>query len=195
LIRLRSFRRRGVVALVATTLIACARNRAEPKPLAGDATFAFTAETPADTVLTGTFAGTATIHDQYISVVIPRASISFPAGEAMRWRGLVIHAFVAADFAGGSWRAPVESRPTNLWRFLDFPPRPLAVRTSIALNEPLRFLVPIPPGTDLAKARLALEIEWVSLFARTGETVLKYGQPESNIAFSGPIVLSRPADH
>src|SRR4051812_6596495 len=110
---------RAAIAVLLTAAGACAHHpQIAPTP---DATFDFTAATTVDTVLTGSFAGNATIHEQYISVVIPRASISFPPGEAMRWRGVVLHAFVAADYTGGSWTAPVETRPTNLWRFLDFP--------------------------------------------------------------------------
>ena len=178
--------RRALVAVSLTVPSACARSHPQTAP-APDATFEFTAQSGVDT-LDGQFSGRALVHDGWMQVTVDRASINFPPGESMRWRSVVLHAFVAAEYNGQSWTAPVESRPTNLWPYLSFPPRPLPERTPINVRTPLRFLVPIPPSTDLSKARLALEIEWVALYREQGH---EYGQTETNVAFSQPIVLKR----
>jgi hypothetical protein len=53
-------------------------------------------------------------------------------------------------------------------------------RRTLAVEEPLSFLVPVPPGASLATSRLAFELEWVVVMGSFGDT-------DSRIAFSGPI--------
>ena len=73
------------------------------------------------------------------------------------------------------WKAPVESRPTNLWRYMTFPARSLTdPKTSVSIRDTLHFVAPIPPGKSLATARLAIEVEWVTLYKDYGETGVEY---------------------
>lgn len=149
---------------------------------------AFAVQTAHDTIVEGAFEGTAVIRDGWISVVVPKTTLTFPPGPHERWRSLTIRSFLAVDYRLGAWRAPVESSPINVWRFLEFPLGPPSQsRTSITLKDTLRYLIPIPPGASLAMSRLAFEVEWVTLYK-------DYGQTESNFGFSGPLVTTRPPD-
>jgi len=177
-----------IVAVVGSAFLlqACAANRPrEPGP-AESITFA--AQTAHDTIVEGAFEGTAVIRDGWITMVVPKATLTFPPGPPERWRSLTIRSFLAVDYRLGAWTAPVESTPVNVWRFLEFPRGPAPEgRTSITLKDTLRYLIPIPPGASLAMSRLAFEVEWVTLYKG-------YGQTESNFGFSGPLVTTRPPD-
>jgi hypothetical protein len=164
---------------------ACARNPSPVAPLPVE-TISFSAQTGRDTIVEGAFEGTALVRDGWIDVVVSKTMLTFPPGPPERWRSLTIRSFVAVDYSRTGWRAPVESTPVNVWRFMAFPrgPAPQA-RMPITLDSALHYLIPIPRGASLATSRLGFEIEWVTLFNG-------YGQTESNFGISGPLVTTRP---
>jgi hypothetical protein len=161
----------------------CAANRSHPNPLPStERTMSFSIQTGRDTIVEATFDGTAVIRDGWISVIISKATLNFPPGPPDRWRSLTVRSFVAADYGRGTWKAPVESTPINVWRFMEFPRIAPTNRNriEIILTDTLRFTVAIPPGASLATSRLGLEVEWVTLYNG-------YGQTESNVGFSAPL--------
>jgi hypothetical protein len=164
---------------------ACARNPPPVAPIPVE-TISFSAQTGRDTIVEATFAGTAVSRGGWIDVVVSKTTLTFPPGSPERWRSLTIRSFVAVDYSRSGWRAPVESTPINVWRFLAFP-RGAAPqsRTSITLDSALHYLIPIPPGASLATSRLGFEVEWVTLFNG-------YGQTEANYAISEPLAATRP---
>lgn len=165
----------------------CAASRSQSAPTPSPSqTMSFAIQTGRDTIVEATIDGTAVIRDGWISVVVPKATLTFPPGPAERWRSLTIRSFVAADYGLGTWKAPVESTPINVWRFMGFPRVPVDQgRISITLNDTLRFTVAIPPGASLTTSRLAFEVEWVTLYKG-------YGQTESNYGFSRPLAPPSP---
>jgi hypothetical protein len=175
------------LSLVAGSILfsACARNSPPVAPIPGE-TISFTAQTSRDTIVEGAFAGTAVSRDGWIDVIVSKTTLTFPPGPPERWRSLTIRSFVAVDDRRSGWRAPVESTPVNVWRFLVFPrgPAPQS-RTSITLDSALHYVIPIPPGASLATSRLGFEVEWVTLFNG-------YGQTEANYAISKPLAATRP---
>jgi hypothetical protein len=172
-------------ALLATTALAvaasgCARSKptVSPKPYSG--TFSFIAQTGADSALEGRFEGTASVENNWVTVEIPRTILTIPPGSPENWRNLTVRAFLATDYQPGSWKAAVQSRPVNVFRFIDFSRTENTVRRTLPLETPLRFLVPVPPGASLATSRLAFELEWTFVMG-------SYGDTDSRIAFSGPL--------
>ena len=153
-------------------------------PSAG--TWQFVAQSRPDSAMEGRFDGTATIEKDWISVVVPRAMLTVPPGNSENWRNLTVRAFVATDFCSGNWKAVAQARPVNVFRFIDFGRTKWSERRTVSVDEPLRFLVPIPPGASLSTSRLAFEMEWVYVFGTFGDT-------DSRFAFSGPIEFAGPA--
>jgi hypothetical protein len=147
------------------------------------------AQTLPDTIIEGVFAGTATLSNGWMNVVVTRATLTFPPGAAERWRSLTVRSFVAVDYNAGTWKAPAESAPINMWQFIEFPRgAPLQSRSTIGVKDTLRFMVPVPVNASLATSRIGLQIEWVTLFK-------EYGQTESNFGFSPPLSsMLRPPD-
>lgn len=173
---------RGLVAMTLPLVVAAGRARARPAvgpaPLSG--TFAFLAQTPSDSMMEGRFDGTVTIENNWLTVEIPRGIITIPPGPPENWRNLTVRAFLATDYQPGLWKASVQSRPVNVFRFIDFPQNGNDRRRTIPLGTPLRFLIPIPPGASLETSRLAVELQWVYVMGSAADT-------ESRIAFSGPL--------
>lgn len=164
---------------------ACAWNPPPVEPLPGE-TITFAAQTGRDTIVEGAFEGFASVRGGWIDVVVSRTTLTLPPGPPERWRSLTIRSFVAVDYRRSGWKAPVESTPVNVWRFMAFPRNPAPqVRMPITLDSALHYLIPIPPGASLATSRLGFEIEWVTLFNG-------YGQTEANYAITEPLVTTRP---
>lgn len=165
----------------------CARARATPAPtpVLWPQEFAFVAETGADSALQATVGGTATFDRGWLRVTVPRVVVTVPPGNPENWRNLTIRPFIATDYRPGDWKAVGESRPVNVFRFIDFSATRWSERRTVSVDQPLSFLVPIPPGAAPATSRLAFELEWVVVMGSFGDT-------DSRIAFSGPI-STRPA--
>ena len=174
------------VAMIAT---ACARQKPgvmpAPAPAPFPATFTFTATSPADSSMEGTFEGTATYENGWIAVSIPRATVTVPPGNSENWRNLVVKAFVAKDYRSGDFKAVAQSRPVNIFRFLNFGATRWTERRTLTLEAPLSFTIPVPPGATAANSRLAFELEWIFVMGTFGDT-------DSRIAFSGPISSAQP---
>ena len=180
--------RSAVIGSCALVLSACSRNPPPVEPLLGE-TISFTALTSRDSIVEGTFEGMAVSRDGWVDVVLSKTTLTFPPGPPERWRSLTIRSFVAVDYRRSGWRAPVESTPVNVWRFLTFPRGPAPKgRTSITLDSALHYLIPVPPGASLDTSRLGFRVEWVTLYNGYGET-------ESNFGISGPLVRTRPPSH
>jgi hypothetical protein len=175
----------AAVALAASAACSQARPATVPTPAAFPDSFSFVATSPADSAMQGTFEGTATYSGGWLTLTVPKVTITVPPGKAENWRNLTIKAFVASDFRLGDWKAPAESRPVNVFRFLNFGATNWAERRTLTLETPLSFVVPAPPGATAATSRLAFELEWVVVMG-------SYGDTDSRIAFSGPISAAPP---
>jgi hypothetical protein len=151
-----------------------------PAPSPFPATFGFTATSAADSAMEGRFEGTAVYDHGWLTVSVPRTSITVPPGNSENWRNLTVRAFVATNYQRGEWKAVAQSRPVNVFRFLDFGATKWSERRTVVLEQPLSFVVPVPPGATAANSRLAFELEWVFVMGTFGDT-------DSRIAFSGPI--------
>jgi hypothetical protein len=175
-----------VVAFVAALMLAqaCSRPRPAVMPAPTRTTFDFMAQSAVDDMLQGRFEGSATMDSGWMVVQIARSAITIPPGPAQNWRNLTVRAFLATDYTPGAWKAVAQSRPVNVFRFIDFARTREDERRTIPIDTTLRFMVPIPPGASLTTSRLAIEMEWVFV-------VGEYGETESRIAFSGPL-LPRP---
>jgi hypothetical protein len=149
------------------------------------ATFTFTATSPADSLMEGSFQGSATYANGWLTVSVPKTVITVPPGNSENWRNLTVRAFVATDYQRGNRKAVAQSRPVNVFRFLNFSATRPSERRSLTLEAPLSFLVPVPPGATASTARLAFEIEWVFVMGTFGDT-------NSRIAISGPIQSDQP---
>jgi hypothetical protein len=156
-----------------------------PVPAAFPDSFSFVATSPADSAMQGTFEGTATYEAGWLTLKVPRVTITVPGGKAENWRNLTIKAFIASNFARGDWKAPAESRPVNVFRFLNFGATNWAERRTLTLETPLSFVVPAPPGATPATSRVAFELEWVTVMG-------SYGDTDSRIAFSKAIDTGPP---
>lgn len=174
--------------LLATTALlivvgACSRSRPVVAPAPYSGTFTFAAQSSADSTLEGRFEGTATVANGWMTVSVPAPQITIAGGPAERWRSLTVRAFLATDFKPGAWKAVAQSRPVNIFRFIDYSRANRNDRRTVVLETPLTFMVPIPPGAPLATSRLAFELEWVFV-------VGNYGETDSRIAFSGPLPVT-----
>ena len=179
--------RRALALAVAVSGAACSSSKpvvvAPPAPF--PATFAFVATSAADSAMQGTFEGTAGYENGWLTVKVPRTTITVPPGNSENWRNLTVRAFVATDYRRGDWKAVAQSRPVNVFRFLNFGATKWSERRTLELAQPLSFLVPVPPGATAATARLAFELEWVFVMGTFGDT-------DSRIAVSGPISATPP---
>jgi hypothetical protein len=177
------------IMMAAAVLCAAACSRQKPvlalAPSPFPATFAFTASSSADSAMEGRFEGTATFNQGWLTVSVPRTTITVPAGNSENWRNLTVRAFVATNYQRGDWKAIAQSRPVNIFRFLNFGATKWSERRTLLLEEPLSFTVPVPPGATAANSRLAFELEWVFVMGTFGDT-------DSRIAFSGPISATPP---
>ena len=167
------------VALVAVAVAACSHKPPPAITPAPRQTFEFTAESSPDSVRLRV-TGNATIDSGWIRVQVVETQVTLPAGRAENWRGLTVRSMLATDYRRG-WTSVAQARQVNVFRFLDFSKSPSEGPRSLKVEQPLSFMVPIPPGAVLADARLAFELEWVFIYSGYGET-------ESRVAFSGPIV-------
>ena len=166
----------AVVLLIAT---ACTRSRPITQPLPS-ASFPFVAETPRDTALGARFEGTVVLAGGWMTVVVPRAMMDFPPGRPENWRNLTVRAFAATDVDRGPWKAVAQSRPVNVFPFIDFGRAHGTDRRTLPVDSELRLMVPIPPGASLSTTKLGIEVEWI--FVQDG-----YGETDSRIAFTRPI--------
>jgi hypothetical protein len=166
----------GSLALVAS---ACTRQRPTTQPLPSGS-FQFGAETPRDSALNGRFEGTAVLANGWMTVTIPRAVLDFPPGRAENWRNLTVRAFAATDVERGPWQAVAQSRPVNIFRFVEFAKTRDTDRRTLPIDAELQMMVPVPPGAALATTRLGIELEWI--FIQDG-----YGETDSRIALTRPI--------
>ena len=91
-----------------------------PAPSPFPATFTFTATTSADSAMEGRFEGSAVYDQGWLTVSVPRTSITVPPGNSENWRNLTVRAFVATNYQRGEWKAVAQSRPVNVFRFLNF---------------------------------------------------------------------------
>jgi hypothetical protein len=175
------------VMAVATFAAACSHQPPVVAPALSPfpAEFAFTATSPVDSAMQGTFEGTATYANGWLTVTVPKSVVTVPAGNSENWRNLTVRAFVAANYRMGNWTAVAQSRPVNVFRFLNFGATRWSERRTLALESPLSFVVPVPPGATAANSRLAFELEWIFVMGTFGDT-------DSRIAFSGPISASPP---
>ncbi len=170
---------------LATTVLlvvasACSRAKPVVTPTAAASAFAFVAQTATDSAMEGKFEGTITVENNWLTVEIPRGIVTVPPGPPENWRNLTVRAFLATDYKPGIWKASVQSRPVNVFRFIDFTRSQNEQRRTLPLETSLRFLVPIPPGASLATSLLAIELEWIYVMGTAADT-------ESRIAFSGPL--------
>lgn len=170
----------SVLGMAASVGCSRARPTPVPTPAAWPQEFAFVAETGVDSALQATVAGTATLDRGWLRVTVPRAVLTVPPGNPENWRNLTIRPFIATDYRPGDWKAVAESRPVNVFRFIDFSATRWSDRRTVSIEQPLTFLVPIPPGALAATSRLAFELEWVVVMGSFGDT-------DSRIAFSGSI--------
>ena len=172
---------------VATIAAACSRQApvVVPAPAPFPATFTFTATSPADSAMQGAFEGTATYENGWLTVSVPKTVITVPPGNSENWRNLTVRAFVAKDFRQGDFKAVAQSRPVNVFRFLNFGATRWSERRALTLEAPLSFTVPVPPGATAANSRLAFELEWIFVMG-------SFGDSDSRIAFSGPISAAQP---
>jgi hypothetical protein len=143
-------------------------------------TFSFVATSPADSSLQGTFEGTATLANGWLTLTVPRITLTFPPGDAESWRNLTVRAFVATDYSPGNWKAVAQSRPVNVFRFIPFFTRKWSERRTVTLEQGVTLTVPVPPGATAATSRLAFEMEWVYVMGT-------YGDTDSRTAISGAI--------
>ena len=166
---------------------ACSRQKpaVAPTPAPFPSAFTFTATSAADSAMQGTFEGTATYENGWLTVTVPKSTITVPPGNSENWRNLTVRAFVAANYERGNWTAVAQSRPVNVFRFLNFGATKWSDRRTLTLEAPLSFVVPVPPGATADHSRLAFELEWVFVMGTFGDT-------DSRIAFSGPISSARP---
>jgi hypothetical protein len=174
-----------VVVAVAIVATACSHAKpavVTPAPAPFPASFAFTATSAVDTTgLQGTFEGTATYADGWLTVSVPRATLTLPPANPENWRNVTVRAFLATDYRRGDWKAVAQARPVNVFRFMNFSNRDKwGQRQTLPLEQPLSFMVPVPKGATAATSRLAFEIEWVFVMGA-------YGDTDQRIAFSGPI--------
>ena len=132
----------------------------------------------------GTFEGTATYGNGWLTVSVPKSTITLPPGNSENWRNLTVRAFVATNYPG-DWKAVAQSRPVNVFRFLNLGQTRWSERRTLTLESPLSFTVPVPPGATAANTRLAFEMEWIFVMGSFGDT-------DSRIAFSGRISPSQP---
>jgi hypothetical protein len=170
------------IAVAVLSIGACSRQQpvVAPAPPPPPPTFQFVAVTGADSAMEGRFEGTATLADNWLQVVVPRSTITVPPGNSENWRNLTVRAFLATDYQPGLWKAVAQSRPVNVFRFIDFGRTNWSDRRTLPIEQEFRFMVPVPPGASLATSRIAIELEWVFV-------VGEYGETESRIAFSGPL--------
>jgi hypothetical protein len=147
-------------------------------------TLPFSVSTPDDSVR-GHFKGTARQDGNWIDVTIDTAVVDLPPGRPELWRGLEISAFIAADYNRGDFKAPAQSRPVNVFRFLDFSRTDNAGRRTLRIDTPLHFLVPVPSGALLGASRLGIQMQWVFAFGG-------YGESDSRIAFTSFLVPPAP---
>ena len=181
---------RGLIAVaVAVLATACSRSKPvvapPPAPTPFPVSFAFVATSAADSAMQGTFEGTASYDKGWLTVRVPRTTVTVPPGNSENWRNLTVRAFVATDYRPGAWKAVAQSRPVNVFRFLNFGATKWSERRTLELEQPLSFLIPVPPGATAATSRLAFEMEWVFVMGAFGDT-------DSRIAFSGPISATPP---
>ena len=160
----------------------CSRPKPDvvPAPPPPPPVFQFVASSVPDSAMQATFEGTAKVENNWLTVVVPRAIITVPPGNSENWRNLTIRAFLATDYQPGAWKAVAQSRPVNVFRFIDFGRTNWSERRTLPVEQPLQFMVPVPPGATLTTSRLAFEVEWIFV-------VGEYGEADSRIAFSGPI--------
>ena len=156
-----------------------------PLPAPFPATFTFTATGAADLAMEGTFEGTATYENGWLRVTVPKTTITVPPGNSENWRNLTVRSFVAANYGRGDFTAVAQSRPVNIFRFLNFGATRWTERRTLTLEAPLSFMVPVPPGATAENSRLAFELEWVFVMGSFGDT-------DSRLAFSGPISPTPP---
>jgi hypothetical protein len=133
----------------------------------------------------GTFEGTATYENGWLKVTVPKTTITVPPGNSENWRNLTVRSFVAANYGRGNWTAVAQSRPVNIFRFLNFGATRWTERRTLTLEAPLSFIVPVPPGATAENSRLAFELEWVFVMGSFGDT-------DSRVAISGPISATPP---
>lgn len=178
-----------VVLALASLATACSHRKpvvaVAPAPTPFPVVFGFSASSGADSLMEGTFEGTATYADGWLTVTVPKTTITVPPGNSENWRNLTVRSFVAANYGRGNWSAVAQSRPVNVFRFLNFGATRWTERRTLALEAPLSFLVPVPPGATAENSRLAFELEWVFVMGSFGDT-------DSRIAFSGPITATPP---
>jgi hypothetical protein len=180
---------RTLLGTLAVTSLATACSHQKPvvapAPSPFPATFSFTAKSDADSATEGAFEGSATYDKGWLTVTVPKTMITVPPGHSENWRNLTVRAFVATNYARGNWTAVAQSRPVNIFRFLNFGATKWSERRTLALETALSFVVPVPPGATAANSRLAFELEWVFVMG-------SYGDTDSRIAFSGPITAAPP---
>jgi hypothetical protein len=166
---------------------ACSRQApvVAPAPSPFPVSFSFRAVSAADSAMEGIFEGSATYQNGWLTVTVPKTTITVPAGNSENWRNLTVRAYVAANYNRGNWTAVAQSRPVNVFRFLNFGATRWTERRTLTLETPLSFLVPVPPGATAENSRLAFELEWVFVMGSFGDT-------DSRIAISGPISATPP---
>ena len=177
------------ILAVATLATACSRQQPivtpAPAPTPFPVAFTFTARSQTDLAMEGTFEGTATYENGWLKVTVPKTTITVPPGNSENWRNLTVRSFVAANYGQGNWTAVAQSRPINIFRFLNFGATRWTERRTLTLETPLSFIVPVPPGATAGNSRLAFELEWVFVMGSFGDT-------DSRIAISGPISATPP---
>jgi hypothetical protein len=177
------------ILAVATLAMACSRQApvvtSTPAPTPFPVAFSFTATSQTDLAMEGTFEGTATYENGWLKVTVPKTTITVPPGNSENWRNLTVRSFVAANYGRGNWTAVAQSRPVNIFRFLNFGATRWTERRTLTLEAPLSFIVPVPPGATAENSRLAFELEWVFVMGSFGDT-------DSRVAISGPISATPP---
>jgi hypothetical protein len=182
---------RSITTILAAAALAAACSRQtpvvapNPAPTPFPASFSFTATGAADLAMQGTFEGTATYENGWLTVTVPKTTITVPPGNSENWRNLVVRSFVAANYRRGDYTAVAQSRPVNVFRFLNFGATRWTERRTLTLEAPLSFVVPVPPGATAENSRLAFELEWVFVMGSFGDT-------DSRVAISGPISATPP---
>jgi hypothetical protein len=181
----------SLTTILAVALIAAACSRqtpvvtSTPVPTPFPVAFSFTATSQTDLAMEGTFEGTATYENGWLKVTVPKTTITVPPGNSENWRNLTVRSFVAANYGRGNWTAVAQSRPVNIFRFLNFGATRWTERRTLTLEAPLSFVVPVPPGATAENSRLAFELEWIFVMGSFGDT-------DSRVAISGPISATPP---
>ena len=120
-------------------------------------------------------AGTVTRRGNWLYVTVPIGAVRTYQGTAPAW-DLTVRAGVASCTGSREWKVVSESRAARIARLVGFTiDDSMLDTTTRAFRDTLRLDLGIPPGIDLARSWLTVELEWPI----TG-VIASYGIPASS---------------